>query len=108
MVKSVGKRNECSRIKRKNNKIGVKKGKEGRIRSKYIIWIETDNMESTKLVVAAGIQLSSCSSTCRAAGAGGRGQAYTCRFGGSRLERGVWRGGGEGGGQARAQSSGSF
>ena len=75
LVKSVGKRNECSRIKRKNNKIGVKKGKEGRIRSKYIIWIETDKMESTKLVVAAGNQLLSCSSTGRAAGAGGRGQA---------------------------------
>jgi hypothetical protein len=96
LVKSVGKKNERSRIKRKNSKKGVEKSKEGKIWTKYIIRIEKDNTESTKLVVAAGSQLSSCSITCRAAGAGGRGQAYTCRFGGSRLGRGVWWGGGGG------------
>ncbi len=108
LVKSVGKKNVRSRIKRENSKKVVEKGKERKNWIKYIIRIEADNMESTKLVVAAGNQLSSCSSTCRAAGAGGRGQAYTCRFGGSRLRGGGVAGGGEGGGQARPQSSGSF
>ena len=96
VVKSVGKKNERSRIKRKNSKKGVEKGKEGKIWTKYTFRINIDNTESTKLVAVAGSQLLSCSCTCRAAGAGGRGQAYTCRFGGSRLERGVWRGGGGG------------
>jgi hypothetical protein len=76
-----------------------KKSRMENITGNYcIIWVDTGSTESTKVGALAGIQLLSSGSTCRAARAGGRGRVYTCRFGGGRLEWGVWRGrGGRGG-----------
>jgi hypothetical protein len=101
VVKFAVKTTERIRNEREINTKYVEKGKVWKIWNKYILRIKIHNTESTKLVVVAGIQLLSCSSTCRAAGAGGRGQVYTCRVSGER------RGGGGGGemGDARLEHS---